>query len=303
MALLRQPLAPLPCLQNPRHLAKRKPTTLSVSGPLFSLSLSLSHTHHTPTTSSIRTQKKLSNFVLQFSSTAQEEAIEENPVLVEPEAEEFSDTRLLAQNVPWTCTPEDIRTMFEKYGTVVDVELAMYSKSRNRGLAFVTMASPEEARVALNGLESSEMDGRIIKMAYAKPKKKKIPPPMPSKEITFNLYVENLSYEVRAKDLREFFTSEGTDIVNAEVVFEGNPRRSAGYAFVSFKSKKEAEAALATFHGKLFMGRKIRVARSKQFVKVPTVKEPPVESSELGDNATELSSTSKQVIADDSEKK
>ncbi|PRQ21361.1 putative RNA recognition motif domain, nucleotide-binding alpha-beta plait domain-containing protein [Rosa chinensis] len=301
MALLRQPLAPLPCLQNPLHLPKHKPTTLSVSGPLFSLSLSLSHTHHTPT-SSIRT-KKLESFVLQFSSTAQEEAIEENPVLVEPETEVFSDTRLLAQNVPWTCTPEDIRTMFEKYGTVVDVELAMYNKTRNRGLAFVTMASPEEARVALNSLESTEMDGRIIRMAYAKPKKKKIPPPMPSKDITFNLYVENLSYEVRAKDLREFFTSEGTDIVNAEVVFEGNPRRSAGYAFVSFKSKKEAEAALATFHGKLFMGRKIRVARSKQFVKVPTVKEPAVESSESGDNDTELSSTLEQVIADDSDKK
>lgn len=97
------------------------------------------------------------------------------------------------------------------------------------------------------------MEGRIIKMAYAKPKKKKIPPPMPSKEITFNLYVENLSYEVRAKDLKEFFTSEGTDIVNAEVVFEGIPRRSAGYAFVSFKSKKEAEAALAAFHGKVIL--------------------------------------------------
>lgn len=94
------------------------------------------------------------------------------------------------------------------------------------------------------------MEGRVIKMAYAKPKKKKIPPPMPSKEITFNLYVENLSYEVRAKDLKEFFTS---DIVNTEVVFEGNPRRSAGYAFVSFKSNKEAEAALAAFHGKVIL--------------------------------------------------
>lgn len=97
------------------------------------------------------------------------------------------------------------------------------------------------------------MEGRVIKMAYAKPKKKKIPPPMPSKEITFNLYVENLSYEVRAKDLKEFFTLEGTDIVNTEVIFEGNPRRSAGYAFVSFKSKKEAEAALAAFHGKVIL--------------------------------------------------
>lgn len=51
------------------------------------------------------------------------------------------------------------------------------------------------------------------------------------------------------------------------------------------------------------MGRKIRVARSKQFVKVPIVKEPAVEGSESGDNARELSSTSEQVIADDNDKK
>lgn len=37
---------------------------------------------------------------------------------------------------------------------VVD-KLAMYNKTRNRGLAFVTMGSPEEALAALNNLESS----------------------------------------------------------------------------------------------------------------------------------------------------
>lgn len=34
------------------------------------------------------------------------------------------------------------------------VKLSMYSKIRNRGLAFVTMGSPEEAVAALNNLES-----------------------------------------------------------------------------------------------------------------------------------------------------
>ncbi|KAB2628871.1 28 kDa ribonucleoprotein [Pyrus ussuriensis x Pyrus communis] len=81
-------------------------------------------------------------------------SLDETPVL-EAKPEEFSNTRLLAQNVPWHCTPEDVRTVFEKYGTVVDVELAMYDKTRNRGLAFVTMGSPEEARTALDNLESS----------------------------------------------------------------------------------------------------------------------------------------------------
>ncbi|KAE8689381.1 putative amine oxidase [Hibiscus syriacus] len=61
--------------------------------------------------------------------------------------------------------------------------------------------------------------------------------------------------------------SEGANVVSAEVIFHDNPRKSSGYAFVSFKSKKEADAALSTFQGKMFMGRQIRVQRSRQFVK------------------------------------
>lgn len=41
----------------------------------------------------------------------------------EEEEEEFSRTRLIAQNVPWACTAEDVRSLFEKHGTVVEVEV------------------------------------------------------------------------------------------------------------------------------------------------------------------------------------
>ncbi|XP_048439080.1 33 kDa ribonucleoprotein, chloroplastic-like isoform X2 [Pyrus x bretschneideri] len=125
------------------------PTTL-LSPPLFAPPLSLPNPH----LFLLLQGQKARNFVLQFSAAAQDQVLDETPVL-EAEPLEFSDTRLLAQNVPWHCTPEDIRTVFEKYGTVFDVELAMYDKTRNRGLAFVTLGSPEEARTALDNLESS----------------------------------------------------------------------------------------------------------------------------------------------------
>ncbi|KAK4860316.1 hypothetical protein QYF36_021181 [Acer negundo] len=92
----------------------------------------------------------------------------------------------------------------------------MHNKTRNRGLAFVTMGSPEEALTALNNLESY---GRTLKVNYAKPKKKNPPPPVWPKPITFNLFVANLSFEARAKDVKEFFISEGCNIVFAEVFF------------------------------------------------------------------------------------
>ena len=33
---------------------------------------------------------------------------------------------MLASNIPWSCTPEDIRALFEKFGTVVDVEVLFF---------------------------------------------------------------------------------------------------------------------------------------------------------------------------------
>ncbi|KAF9682495.1 hypothetical protein SADUNF_Sadunf05G0114800 [Salix dunnii] len=233
--------------------------------------ISLSHCFCFP----IRNKNKFRHILLHFSSTTQDHPVVDSTSLDDvvneyqsnagEKEEEFSKTRLLASNVPWDCTAEDIRALFEKFGTVVDVELSMYSKTRNRGLAFITMGSPEEAVAALTNLESYEFEGRTLKMNYAKSKKKKPSPPKPGP--TFNLFVANLPFEAKSKDLKEFFIAEGANVVSAEVIFHDNPRRPSGYGFVAFKTRKEADDALSTFSEKEFIGRQLRVARSRQFVK------------------------------------
>lgn len=37
---------------------------------------------------------------------------------------------------------------------ILDEQLSMHNKTKNRGLAFITMGSPEEALAALNNLEA-----------------------------------------------------------------------------------------------------------------------------------------------------
>ncbi|KAE8099954.1 hypothetical protein FH972_017897 [Carpinus fangiana] len=279
---------------NPTPLSTISSYSLSFSWSLPSLSL-LSHAH--TSTLSVKS-KRVSNIVLHFSSTAQEQALDSSSANVsaesqelEPQAEELSRARLIAQNVPWTCTTEDIRALFEKHGTVLDVELSMHDKTRNRGLAFVTMGSPEEALTALNKLESYELEGRTLKVDYARAQKKKPSPPptVQPKQVTFNLFVANLSYEAKSKDLREFFSSGSGNVVSVQIIFNDNPRRSSGYGFVAFKYKKDADEALSAFQGKMFMGRPIRVARSRQFVKLPEE-----ERAKSGDTSTELNSSAEQ---------
>ncbi|WOL19954.1 hypothetical protein Cni_G28756 [Canna indica] len=168
-----------------------------------------------------------------------------------------AQTRLIAQNIPWTCTANDIRTLFAKHGNVVDVELSMYNSSRNRGLAFVTMASEEEALAALNNLNSYDFDGRIIKVEFAR-SVKKTPVRAASAVPEYNVFVGNLTWRVRSRDLRELFNASG-NVLSAEVIYQTNPRRPAGYGFVSFSSKEEAEAAMSSLNGTNLMGRNIRL--------------------------------------------
>ncbi|KAA8528314.1 hypothetical protein F0562_035669 [Nyssa sinensis] len=277
MALLR-----LLCFPSTTHLSTQQlfsPTTSlqkppQVNNTLFpppSLCLSASSSF-SPFCHTLRIKTRRPHvFIFNVSSSTQSQPTIETPQIEQPETveeeedDEASRTRLLAQNIPWTCTPDDLRPLFEKYGTVLDIELSMYNKTRNRGLAFVSMSSHEEALAAFNNLESYEFEGRTMKLAWARPRTKRPPPPPPKPVPIHNLFVANLPYQARAKDLKEFFNS-----VSAEVIFYDNPRRSAGYGFVSFNTKEEAEAALSAFQGQIFMGRPIRVGRSKRFLRKET---------------------------------
>ncbi|XP_050214575.1 28 kDa ribonucleoprotein, chloroplastic [Mercurialis annua] len=226
--------------------------------------------------------------LLELQSNTQNEKEEE-------EEEEFSTTRVLAANVPWSSTPEDIRALFHPFGTVVDIELSMYNKIRNRGLAFVTMGSPEEAAAAITNLQSYEFEGRTLFMNYAKIKKKKPARPSAPKPVsTFNLFVANLPFDAKEIDLKEFFKSEGADVVSAEIIYRSHDkiRKPSGYGFVAFKTKKDADSALSAFADKMFMGRPIRVARSKQFARGPREE---VEQSD--DTSTEVNSGTEQADA------
>lgn len=91
-----------------------------------------------------------------------------------------------------------------------------------------------------------------MKLNWAKPKKPKPSFPQKPKPLpVHNLFVTFLPFQARSKDLKEFFNANNANVVSAEVIFRDNPRRSAGYGFVSFNTKAEADAALSAFQGKV----------------------------------------------------
>ncbi|XWS62163.1 hypothetical protein CRYUN_Cryun07bG0187500 [Craigia yunnanensis] len=225
---------------------------ISKSTPVLSRNFSISPL--------ISTQKKL-GFLL--CTTVQE-------VSVEAETEKTPKSnvkrKLFVLNLPWSFTLADIKGLFGQCGNVKDVEIIKHKDGKSRNFAFVTMASGEEAQAAVDKLDSLEVSGRIIRVEFARRFKKPSPPSpqpiVPSRETRHKLYVSNLAWKVRSSHLREFFSAFNP--VSARVVFGTPSGQSAGYGFVSFATKEEAEAAVSTLNGKELMDRPLRLKFSER---------------------------------------
>ncbi|KAK7366947.1 hypothetical protein VNO80_08950 [Phaseolus coccineus] len=182
-------------------------------------------------------------------------------------------TKLYVANLSWSLSPADIKGIFAQCGTVTDVEIIRNRKGRHMGYAFVTMDSGEEAQVAVDKFDSYELSGRIIRVELAKTFKKPPPSPPPPpppprsrypRETRHVLYVSNLAWKARSTHLRQVFTENFKTPVSARVVFDSPAKRSAGYGFVSFLTKEDAEAAISTVDGKEIMGRPLRLKFSEK---------------------------------------
>ncbi|KAJ4959053.1 hypothetical protein NE237_026164 [Protea cynaroides] len=204
---------------------------------------------------------KKSRFEL-YSAVQEEILVEEKP----EQTEEEQKKKLYVANLPWSLSAVDIKNKFGECGIVVDVEIIKQKDGRSRGFAFVTMAAEEDARAVVDKFDSSELSGRIIRVEFAKSLKKPSPPPLagaPVEETSHKIYVSNLAWKARSSHLREFFCASFQP-VSARVIFDSPAGRSAGYGFVSFATREEAESALSALDGKELMGRPVRLKFSQK---------------------------------------
>ncbi|KAI7744828.1 hypothetical protein M8C21_018220 [Ambrosia artemisiifolia] len=171
------------------------------------------------------------------------------------------NNKVFVLNLPWSYSVDDLKNLFSECGTVENAEIIKRKKDgKSRGYAFVTMASTEEALSVIQKYDSHELMGRIIRVEFAKDNKKSSPP-RASGEKRYKVYVSNLAWRARSNHLRDLFGAEFNPL-STRVVFESPDGRSAGYGFVSFASKEEAESAISALNGKELLGRPITLAFS-----------------------------------------
>jgi RNA recognition motif-containing protein len=74
-------------------------------------------------------------------------------------------------NLSWQMTDDDLRTLFEQYGSVTSAKIVKDKVSgRSKGFGFVEMPDETEAQNALSTLYESEVLGRKIIVNEAQPK-------------------------------------------------------------------------------------------------------------------------------------
>ncbi len=79
-------------------------------------------------------------------------------------------SKLFVGNLSYTTGEAELRDAFVPYGTVTDVHIASDRfTGRPRGFAFVTFATDEEARAAIEKLNGTTIDGNVIAVNEARP--------------------------------------------------------------------------------------------------------------------------------------
>ncbi|PSN57202.1 hypothetical protein C0J52_31487 [Blattella germanica] len=148
-------------------------------------------------------------------------------------------------NLTYRTTPEDLRRVFEKFGSVGDIYIPKDRFSReSRGFAFVRLG-----RVSLSSCFPKE-----AKMSFGRP-----PPRI---EGMVSLKVDNLTYRTTPEDLRRVFERCG-EVGDIYIPRDRFSRESRGFAFVRFYDKRDAEDALDAMDGRLLDGRELRVQMAR----------------------------------------
>jgi RNA recognition motif-containing protein len=74
-------------------------------------------------------------------------------------------------NLAFSATEEDLRHLFESYGTVEKVQIITdRDTGRARGFGFVEMPDSRAAQAAIQGLQGKELAGRALNVNEAKPR-------------------------------------------------------------------------------------------------------------------------------------
>jgi RNA recognition motif-containing protein len=78
-----------------------------------------------------------------------------------------------------------------------------------------------------------------------------------------NLYVGNLSFQMREEDLKELFEAFG-EVTSVKIITDRETGRSKGFGFVELANQEDGERAIQELNNKEVKGRNMKVNEARQ---------------------------------------
>ncbi|TSK38431.1 RNA-binding protein 28 [Bagarius yarrelli] len=166
--------------------------------------------------------------------------------------------RIIIRNLSFKCSEADLKDVFSKYGTVLDVKIPLKPDGKKRGFAFVQFKNMLEAGKALAATNLKEIKDRRVAVDWAVSKdkflagqlgsaaaKEKRKNPLPSDvNEGKTIFIRNLSYDSEDEAIEQVLLQFG-ELRYVRVVMNAETGHSKGCAFAQFKNKEAAEKCLA----------------------------------------------------------
>ncbi|KAK7200059.1 RNA-binding protein [Novymonas esmeraldas] len=171
-----------------------------------------------------------------------------------------SQTNLFVRKLASAVTEDDMRKLFDQYGTILSFALMRdIHTGESLGTAFVRYKAHEEARAAMMALDGRELYGRPISIQWAKREHDSTPCGDARRKIR-KLFVRNIPLDVTARHIRQIFSKFGainnvtlhSDTAPAATRDGGDGIRAAAQprniAFILFQEDDVAEQAVSALH-------------------------------------------------------
>ncbi|XP_065856556.1 polyadenylate-binding protein 7 [Euphorbia lathyris] len=177
-------------------------------------------------------------------------------------------TNLYVKNMDLDISEELLKDKFSEFGKIVSLIIATDLNGTSRGFGFVNFENPDDARLAMERMNGTELGSKVLYVGRAQKKAEReqvlrhiFEEKRKEQIMKFkgsNVYVKNIDDDVTDEELREHFSQCG--MITSAKLMRDDKGRSKGFGFVCFSSTEEANKAVNTFHGHMFHRKPLYVA-------------------------------------------
>ncbi|KAL6585417.1 hypothetical protein OROMI_002061 [Orobanche minor] len=153
-----------------------------------------------------------------------------------------------------------LQEMFQKFGNILSCKVVTSDDGKSKGYGFVQFESEISAKAAIEKLNGSTNEGKLMFVGKFVKKSDRV---VPSYEAKYtNLYMKNLDTCFSEEVLKENFAQYGNII--SLVIAKDENGASRGFGFVNFENPDAAKRAVEALHGSKLGSKVLYVARAQK---------------------------------------